>query len=138
MLLVVASVEPSFGGPAIVARHLAGALRAVGIQPVVAGAGTNASGLPPGSLALGRVGAFHGTPLPRRMGPLLAMVKQVDVVHVLGLRDPVGTAAALTAGRAGVPVLVEPTGMHRRRFRSRTLKAAFDRALGNRLLANAA
>lgn len=77
---------------------------------------------------------FHGTPIPRGLRILSDMVRDADVVHVIGYRDTVGTAAALAAHRRGIPYLLEPAGMHRRRLRSVRLKTVFDASIGRRLL----
>jgi glycosyltransferase involved in cell wall biosynthesis len=58
-------------------------------------------------------------------------------VHVIGYRDPVGTAAVLAAQMAHVPYLIEPVGMYRRRIRSRALKATFDATLGRAVVRRA-
>jgi glycosyltransferase involved in cell wall biosynthesis len=88
-------------------------------------------------LGLFELGRFHATPVPRRIRPLAAAIRRSDVVHILGYRDPVGTAAAWLARRAGVPYLVEPCGMHRPRLRSHLLKRAFELAIGSSILRHA-
>jgi glycosyltransferase involved in cell wall biosynthesis len=72
------------------------------------------------------------------MGHLSRVVRGADIVHVLGFRDPIGTVACIAAARAGVPFVMEPVGMHRRRLRSVRLKRAFDAVLGSWLLERAA
>jgi hypothetical protein len=71
-----------------------------------------------GGLGLPVLGRFHGTPIPRNTRPLTSSVKGADVVHVIGLRDPVGLVAALSSRRRSIPFVVEPVGMHRRHLRS--------------------
>ena len=128
VLLTVPSLSPAFGGPPVVAAALRDGLEALGHEVEVLGCGD-------GSLPV--LTRFHGTPVPSRWKPILRAVELADVVHVLGYRDPVGTAAALAATRRGVPLVVEPLGMHRTRLRSVGLKAGFDRLLGDRLLRKA-
>jgi glycosyltransferase involved in cell wall biosynthesis len=111
---------------------LAAGLRGLGENVTVAGVGTAA-----GCLELPALGRFHSTPIPARLGPMTDAIRFASVVHVIGYRDPVGTVAALTARRVGVPYFVEPAGMHRRRLRSERLKWLFDRALGERVLRGA-
>ena len=129
VVLTAPSLSRSFGGPPVVAAALRDGLEGLGREVEVLGCGDG---------ALPVVARFHGTPIPRRWRPIRRAVERADVVHVLGYRDAVGTAAALTAIRRGTPLVVEPLGMHRSRLRSVGLKAAFDRLLGNRLIRNAA
>ena len=93
----------------------------------------------PPTLRLKPIASFHGTPIPASLGPLNRMVRKADVVHVVGFRDPVGTAAAWFANRAGgSPYVVEPAGMRRRRVRSVPLKRVFDDLVGDRVIGRAA
>jgi glycosyltransferase involved in cell wall biosynthesis len=132
VLITVPSLAAEFGGPVVKARRLAGGLRALGCQVSVIGVGSA-----PDCVSLPQLGRFHTTPVPAGWGPLRKLVRQADIVHVLGFRDPVGTAAAVLAWRAGVPYLLEPAGMYRRRVRSVRLKAAFDRVLAGRVIGRA-
>jgi glycosyltransferase involved in cell wall biosynthesis len=127
ILITVPSLAREFGGPVGKAFALATALGDRGHPVRVAGAGD--SGVP-GAVALGRRGRFHGTPLPAKLGPLRRAVGGADVVHVLGFRDPVGTAASFEARRRGMPLVLEPVGMLHPRVRSLTLKRAFDSTIG--------
>lgn len=129
VLVTVPSLAPEYGGPAAKALQLRAALRSLGTEVELVGCGEE--GLP----VLMR---FHGTPVPRKLGPLLRAVRRSDVVHVLGYRDPVGSAAALGARRARVPYVLEPVGMHRRRLRSLGLKGAFDATIGRAVVRGAA
>jgi glycosyltransferase involved in cell wall biosynthesis len=131
-VLTVPSLAPEFGGPAGKARMLAEALQRAGHPTAVAGIGLGSSltGVP-------AMGVFHGTPIPRRLAPLAALIAEADLVHILGYRDPLGTAAAWLARRHRRPYLIEPVGMHRRRLRSVRLKWAFDTLVGERLLLRA-
>ena len=135
VLLTVPSLAREFGGPAGKARELAEALRAGGAEVRLVGAGESDEY---GVTALGEVARFHATPVPRAVQPLRHLVPGADVVHVLGFRDPVGTIAARDARRAGVPYVLEPTGMLRRRLRSRWLKRAFDGTVGRTVIEGAA
>ena len=64
-------------------------------------------------------------------------IEKADVVHVMGMREPVSAAAALTARRSRVPYVIEPVGTHRRRVRSHRLKRAFDATTGKAILRDA-
>jgi glycosyltransferase involved in cell wall biosynthesis len=133
VLLTVPSLDRTFGGPTAVAAKLAAELRRLGHTVVLAGAGvsgTEAVGLPV-------VSRFHGTPIPSGLQRLARLARGADVVHALGYRDPVSTTACLSADRAGVPYVLEPVGMHRRRLRTLQLKRVFDRAIGKRVLGRA-
>jgi glycosyltransferase involved in cell wall biosynthesis len=132
VLITVPSLGNEFGGPVVKARGLAASLRKLGHQVTLAGAGQG-----PDSLGLRELGRFHATPIPRRIKPLADAIRSSDVVHILGYRDPVGTAAAFLARRDGIPYLVEPCGMHRPRFRSHRLKRIFELVIGSALLRRA-
>jgi glycosyltransferase involved in cell wall biosynthesis len=88
---------------------------------------------------------YLGTPVAYRwMGftpslPLvLARLAQPDVVHVMGLRDPLSTATALWCRARRIPYVLEPLGMFRPRLRKVRLKRAFDAALGRPVTGGAA
>jgi glycosyltransferase involved in cell wall biosynthesis len=119
-----------------VALGLAGALRDLGHEALVVGVGSGKGEA--GVLALPLLGRFHGTPIPRGLGVLWQAMDGADIIHVLGYRDPVGTASALAARRRRIPYLLEPCGMHRRRLRSLGLKGAFDATFGRAVLGGAA
>jgi glycosyltransferase involved in cell wall biosynthesis len=123
VVLTVPSLRRSFGGPAVQALPFAEAIRHLGYDVRVVGCDAEGRS----AIDLGRIGSFHGTPVPRRLAPLARSVRRADVVHVTGFRDPVGTLASL---RARAPLVIEPMGMHRRRLRSDRIKTAFDRTLG--------
>lgn len=133
VLITVPSLSRAFGGPVVKARGLAVALRKIGYSVTVVGVGST-----PDCQGLPLLVRFHGTPVPARLKPLIKSIRDAGLVHVLGYRDPVGTAAALIAHRARVPYVLEPSGMHRRRLRSLGLKAAFDLLVGERVLREAA
>lgn len=135
IVLTVPSLAREFGGPAGKARHLASALSANGCQVRVVGVGR-----PRGQdeVGLPRLATFHGTPLPGSLLPLNSLLHHAEAVHILGYRDPVGTAAGLHVRRAGVPYVLEPIGMHRPRLRSLRLKAAFDTTVGRLVIGGAA
>jgi glycosyltransferase involved in cell wall biosynthesis len=135
VLFAVASLDRAFGGPALKSRALGAALRARGHQVVLAGAAAEAVD---GGLPLPPLWRFRGTPWPAGLRHVAAAAAAADIVHVIGYRDPVGTAAALAARRRRVPYVVEPAGMHRRRLRSFALKAAFDATLGRLVMGGAA
>jgi glycosyltransferase involved in cell wall biosynthesis len=132
VLITVPSLGNEFGGPLVKARGLTASLRNLGHQVTVVGAGEA-----PDSLSLFELGRFHATPLPRQIRPLASAIRNSDIVHILGYRDPVGTAAALLSRRARVPYIVEPCGMHRPRLRSHRLKQAFELVIGSSLLRHA-
>lgn len=133
-MLSVPSLDPEFGGPALKARALARALRAAGHDVTLVGAGKD---LVNDALVLTPVARFHGTPIPAALHRVAAAVRAAQVVHIMGYRDPVGTVAALAALAAGVPYLIEPVGMLRRRLRSVALKALFDTVIGRHLVGRA-
>ncbi|HEV2033406.1 MAG TPA: glycosyltransferase [Candidatus Dormibacteraeota bacterium] len=114
------------------ALGLAAALRTIGHPVTVIGVGSA-----PGCQGLPQLARFHGTPVPARLNSLARSIRAAQVIHTLGFRDPVGTAAALIARQTRVPYLLEPSGMHRRRLRSLRLKAVFDRLVGARMVAGA-
>jgi glycosyltransferase involved in cell wall biosynthesis len=101
------------------------------VTVVGVGAAIDSQGLP-------QLARFHGTPVPARLKPLANAIRDADVVHILGYRDPVGTAAAIMAHRAPVPYVFEPSGMYRRRLRSIGLKSIFDHWVGERVVSNSA
>jgi glycosyltransferase involved in cell wall biosynthesis len=125
VLLTVPSLAPEFGGPAVKVPGFAEALRATGADVRVAGCGPGE-----GAIGLPVLFSYHGTPVPRSVRRLTRSVHGADVVHVIGFRDPVGTAAALAASRAGIPYVLEPVGMHRPRIRSIALKRVHDAVVG--------
>jgi glycosyltransferase involved in cell wall biosynthesis len=133
VLITVPSLAVEFGGPVVKARRLAEELRRLDFEVSVIGVGSA-----PNCVSLRALGRFHTTPVPAGFGPLRRLVREADVVHVLGFRDPIGTAAALLSWRARVPYLLEPAGMYRRRVRSVRLKAAFDRFLAGKVVGRAA
>jgi glycosyltransferase involved in cell wall biosynthesis len=126
IVVAVPSLAPEFGGPIAKATSLVDALVRLGHEPRLVGAGRG----PTSSVSLRSAGRFHQTPIPVELAPLRAAVSTADVVHVLGFRDPVGTAAARTARREGVPFVFEPVGMFPRSGRSRGIKVLFDRTFG--------
>lgn len=128
LVITVASLAPEYGGPSAKALNLAAALRSLGHDVSVLGCGGEGIA---DATGLGDIGRFHGTPLPRHIGPLVRAIRGSDVVHILGFRDPVGTAAALLARRYGKPYLVEPAGMLQPRLRSFRLKRGFDAIVGD-------
>jgi glycosyltransferase involved in cell wall biosynthesis len=132
IVLTVPSLAPEFGGPPAKARALAGALSGLGHEVRVVGCGEA-----PWAVGLPVAFAFHGTPVPRSVRALFAALRSAQVVHVIGYRDPVGLLAAAWASRRGVPFVLEPAGMYRRRLRSVRLKWLFDLAAGVRLATRA-
>ncbi|MGB6484598.1 MAG: glycosyltransferase [Candidatus Acidiferrales bacterium] len=77
------------------------------------------------SLNLGMVSFFRG------------LLRDYDVVHVYGLYDFLGPAAAFFCRKNHIPYVVEPMGMFRPIVRNIGLKKIYHRALGKRLLAGA-
>lgn len=135
VLITVPSLAQEFGGPVGKAFALAEALRTRGHAVRVVGAGEAEQ---PGVIALGRLGAFHGTPIPRAFAPLVRAVRRADIVHLLGLRDPVGTLAAFEARRRAIPYVLEPVGMLEPRVRSFALKRGFDSTIGSKVIGGSA
>lgn len=135
IVLTIPDLGREFGGPLVTTRELADALRLLGNEVTVVGCGSAASA---GEIGLPRLARFHATPIPARYAPLFKAVRRADVVHVVGLRDPVGTMAAAGAAWHRIPYVVEPAGMYPRKVRSLHLKWLFDTTLGRRLLGGAA
>lgn len=136
VLITVPSLLQDFGGPAGKAPRLRDALRARGHDVELAGCAPGPSA--EGEIRLAPLGRFHASPIPRTLRTLREAVRSADIVHILGYRDPVGTGAALAARRHGVPYVLEPVGMHRRRLRSVGIKAAFDTTVGRAVVGGAA
>ncbi len=134
VLIAVPSLDRHFGGPVVKVMALATALRQAGAQVSVVGASNEPMD---GANTLPYSFRYHGTPWPRGLGQVRRAVREADIVHVVGFRDPVGTIAALSAARCGVAYLIEPAGMLRRRGRSALVKSVFDATLGRRVLARA-
>lgn len=132
VLITVPSLERRFGGPALKATRLAFALRESGCDVEVVGCGQSDDfvGLP-------TLAHLHATPIPRSLAPIKRVVEGRDVVHVIGYRDPVGTAASYFARRQGIPFLLEPVGMYGKKLRSHRLKDGFQKAFGDKLMATA-
>ncbi len=127
IVLTVPSLAPEFGGPSAKGHGLGTALRGLGHEVTLVGAGREGEN---GAIALRPVARFHGTPVPLSLHRIPRLVRNADVVHVLGYRDPIGTFAAFASRRLQVPYLLEPAGMHRPQLRSLGLKAVFDATLG--------
>jgi glycosyltransferase involved in cell wall biosynthesis len=134
IVMTVPSLGKEFGGPVGKARDLASALRGLGHDVILIGAGSSDGSR---TIGLGRRASFHSTPVPARVRPLRVAVRGADLVHVIGYRDPVGTIAALEASRRGLPYVLEPVGMFRPRLRSFLLKRGFGAAVGRSLIARA-
>jgi glycosyltransferase involved in cell wall biosynthesis len=132
VVLTVPSLAREFGGPVTKINELAIGLRTRGHHAEVIGCGVGraATGLP----VLAR---YHSNQVPRTLIPLRVAIENADVVHVMGMREPVSAAAALTARRSRVPYVIEPVGTHRRRVRSHRLKRAFDATTGKAILGDA-
>jgi glycosyltransferase involved in cell wall biosynthesis len=135
--MTVPSLARRFGGPTAKARGLAAALRADGHSVTVIGCDDTAATTAT-EIRLGALGHFHSTPIPRRVAPIVHAVRRADVVHVLGLRDPVGTIACIAARRRGIPYVLEPEGMLPGGGRSLTLKRLFDSTVGRGVVSGAA
>jgi glycosyltransferase involved in cell wall biosynthesis len=76
--------------------------------------------------------------LPRQGATLAEAVAWADVVHLYGLYNLLGPAAAAAARRAGRPYLLEPQGMLVPRGGHRAAKRLYHRLFTRRLAANAA
>ena len=135
VLLTIPSFSREFGGPSSRVFPMAEALRERGHDVRVVGCGNSGGRL--GAVELPVLFQFHATPMPRSLGSLPRLVRGSDVVHSIGFRD-LSTFAGLIAGRAGIPFVLEPVGMHGYRGRSGRLKGLFDRSLGRRLVDSAA
>lgn len=131
--LTLPSLRRESGGLVVKSGGLVQELRRRGHEVTIVGCGDQA-----GEVSLPTLLNYHTTPVPRSIAPLIRAVTDADIVHILGFRDPVGTIAAFSAWRRGVPFVLEPTGMHRRRVRSFRLKSLYDKTLGRSIIARAA
>ena len=129
ILLTVPSLAREYGGPVVKATRLTEELRRLGHEVQLIGVGERE-----GAVGLPRLAGFHGTPIPSRWAPLGRAAREADVVHAIGYRDPVGSAAILRA--RGLRVL-EPVGMFGRIVRSERLKSVFDRTVGSQVVERA-
>lgn len=128
VVITLPSFDPRFWGPRERALRFQRELEDLGVEVKVVACGSHAR-----AIGLPTLTAFHATPVPRTLGPLREALQDADIVHVLGYRDPVGSAAALLS-RGKRPVVLEPAGMLRRRNRSVLLKATFDATVGRAVL----
>lgn len=139
-----------FGGPIVVFRELAGALRARGHE--VAVVTSSLESLRVRQARHARSGTVEGiavrylaTPLryrwvavPVGVRSALRSLGGVDVVHVFGYRDGVGTSAARWCTLHGVPYVFEALGMFRPKLRKVGLKRVLDAAVFGRVVRGAA
>lgn len=123
-------LERYAGGVPVIGTGLVRALKSLGHEVTAVGCGVGDGE----SIGLPILAAFHTTPIPRTVRPLVNAVIEVDVLHVLGYRDPVGTLAASVARRKGIPYVIEPQGMYQPILRSFQLKRAFERLVGRTLV----
>jgi glycosyltransferase involved in cell wall biosynthesis len=79
-----------------------------------------------------------GRQVPYRLGVLEAAVQWAQVVHVYGLYNLLGPAAAFFAQRGARPLVLEPLGMYVPRTRHVRLKQWYHRLFTTRLLRQAA
>lgn len=134
ILLTVPSLAREFGGPVTKVAGLRRSMTEQGVSVAVVGCGSSED---EGVVGLPVLTKFHSTPVPRKIRPISRAVEHVDVVHVLGYRDPVGTLAAFAAHRRGIPYVVEPVGMYGPKMRSHRLKSLYQRIVGTQLIARA-
>ena len=128
--LTVPSLDRDFGGPMTKSAGLKSALTDLGHEVTLIGCSETGDGLP----VLFR---FHSTPVPRTILPVIRAVRDSDIVHILGYRDPIGTVAAETAARNGIPYVIEPEGMYRPIERSFKLKRIYQGTFGRRVMSRA-
>jgi glycosyltransferase involved in cell wall biosynthesis len=131
----------AFGGPIPVLRELAAGLTARGhrvdvLTTSLTDVGRGASVHTRQTVVDGAFVNYLATPLTYRwMGvtpslPLrLRALGRPDVVHVFGLRDPVGTGTALWARMRGIPYVFEALGMFGPKLRKVRLKRVLDARL---------
>jgi glycosyltransferase involved in cell wall biosynthesis len=79
-----------------------------------------------------------GTLNPAVFSAARRLVRGADVVHLFGMYDLLGPAAAGAARRIGAPYLLEPLGMFRPIVRCVRKKRLYHRLIGRRLAAGAA
>lgn len=60
-------------------------------------------------------------------------VRNFDLIHIYGLYDLLGPAAAFSCRRSAIPYVVEPMGMYRPIVRNLALKRMYQRMIGARL-----
>ena len=142
----------AFGGPVWVARALTEGLAARGHRVDVVTTSLRSIGEPPAERVRTRTRTEAGvhvhelaTPLRYRwMGitPSLPLVlrslPRPDVVHVFGYRDVITTLTAGWARARSIPYVFEPLDMYVRRYRSVSIKRAFDRVVGEKVARGAA
>jgi glycosyltransferase involved in cell wall biosynthesis len=119
-------------GPARVAAELARGLERFGHTVRVVGSEEGST-----VARLGRVGRAHAGSVPRALGPSRRLVPGADVVHVFGVRDPVGAYAALRARSTSVPYVIEPAGTVGRRPHGLRLGTVYDETFGHAIARDA-
>lgn len=148
VLLVTATYAPydEAGGPPVKVGAIARGLVELGHQVTVVTAGFDRQRHPRSETLDGVRVVRLGVLARRRWVPLTygtrrAMrrwVARADVVHIFGLYDLMGTAAARAADRAAVPFVVEPMGMFTPIVRTVALKRLFQATIGRPLIQKAA
>jgi glycosyltransferase involved in cell wall biosynthesis len=130
-----------FGGPVTKVQLLAAELTNLGVdvEILTADFGPRRTRVPPGSRDVQGIPVTYLRRLLSRGWLSIApgagrfiRQRRFDVVHCFGLRDGLVTSASFAAGRAGIPVVLEPMGMAVPRIRSLGLKRFADR--GTRVL----
>ncbi|PYP20222.1 MAG: hypothetical protein DMD54_01150 [Gemmatimonadetes bacterium] len=124
ILHVVASMDPAFGGPPVVASRLAAAQAGLGHQVAIAfqdslgqAAAIDASlrdipGIDAVAMAPLPAGLRLGMMVPAATARLLgAGIAAADIVHLHGVWDRVVWRASIEARRLGVPYILAPHGM---------------------------
>jgi glycosyltransferase involved in cell wall biosynthesis len=146
------SIAPRYGGPAEVAIQLVTAQRRLGIDAQIYTLdldGPNRLPVPVGCELVyrGVPITFFGVSQPRKFGTswkytarLAVDIKEFDMVHIHGLYLMPTYAASHAARWHGIPYILRPHGTFDsiQRQNNRLLKAAVDRTLGRRLIADAA
>ena len=130
IVMTVASLAPEFGGPAAKALAMAGAMRACGHEVTLFGAGV--SSVPGATVLFGRL-QYHHTIVPLALHRVFNAARKASIVHIFGVRDPLGIAAVLGARMGRVPCVLEPVGMKRPRGRNVRLKQLWDATVGRSL-----
>lgn len=130
IVMTVASLAPEFGGPAAKALAMANAMRAGGHEVTLFSAGVSSV---PGATVLTGKARYHDTIIPLPLHRVFNAARLASIVHIFGVRDPLGVAAALGARMGRVPCVLEPVGMMRRRGRNVRLKQLWDTTVGRSL-----
>lgn len=135
---LVPATSVAFTSYGQVASGLATGLRSVGVSSRLIAVGPSAPAWLPArdpfasSVRVRAHGQFHGSPLLLNLRELRSATRDIDVLHLIGYREPAIVASGILAT---APIVLEPSGTLARRDRSILLKRCFDISVGRHLLA---